>query len=985
MKFKRIHTNIATHVVTSSINILPSAQLLTLYLIFLFDSVHGAKFFNVWNPRGALREKCCFVTTNSQMLTSIINVKSEKDERRVNNGFLYSVNHRHWGQRRYDHSLYGIKGFRSWFEATFPSSMVTVDAPDVDWGHPTKRITPTSQNPTEDNKHVSTSLPQVYDHVLVDANQYLHSTLRRAYNRMAKKRQRNNTLEWDKGLDDETIELSLAFLLRELDHLVTTVAIPRKSVVIALDGSPGAAKLDMQRRRRFGIYRKAEMQQKLITILKERGWTDKDFGISSSTNVKGIENIILAKHDREQITLSISPGTAYMDRVTNAVIYWAWKCMSKRHWPIEGFESKSSHQVKIYISPSNVPGEGEVKLLDWLMRGHHSTKTKNHQALVKMGESVAIIGGDSDLVLMGMVIPPSVTHNISILLPREMNKTSFYIVSMWESTKALAKYLTGEDAPDKPRRKKKQKKQDEGMGKKITLGGIKHAKLDLVLLIIMTGNDYLPKVRGVGGGFEAFFATYVNLVKSQLEKNGRDADSTPFMIAVDDDDRLSINVPFAISFFRNMLKFQPPRLLRLMEEGNDNSQFELGLLHNLVEASILPSPMEFQTIRPGDNSYFKAELWQLSSKLNKKTPRFIKDVYGHDVEIVRLTLGKYPIDEAMKGNTTVLGQSDGHGVISRMIPAPGNNDNVGRSYLFEVPHRQGGALKGTKHRLACLALNEIFGSENMDVFGYDNSDIDGDDDVVELDYSKTERVQSDVKSYLGGLLWTLETYQKGHCADYGYNYGQRAAPAVFQILDFLESVERDGIVHLHRTDLIEDTALPPLTDGLSCLAALPSQAWHLVPEPYNQLLHPSNSLTFDEMYRSCVDPTTNVFDMGKFQRICASSLRKSKRRQKLSKANSHLVEPDQKDNKKSGASSERHIYTGSKYWTVISKTKDTLQHPFTPPKAYTSRAPALRGNRRIKASKLPVAPGQHFRKSTASSRTQTDGAATVEVNGQHEL
>lgn len=46
---------------------------------------------------------------------------------------------------------------------------------------------------------------------------------------------------------------------------------------------------------------------------------------------------------------------------------------------------------------------------------------------------------------------------------------------------------------------------------------------------------------------------------------------------------------------------------------------------------------------------------------------------------------------------------------------------------------------------------------------------------------KTEMVKADVKSYLAGLLWTLETYQKGHCADYGYNYGQRAGPAVFEV------------------------------------------------------------------------------------------------------------------------------------------------------------------------------------------------------------
>jgi hypothetical protein len=142
--------------------------------------------------------------------------------------------------------------------------------------------------------------------------------------------------------------------------------------------------------------------------------------------------------------------------------------------------------------------------------------------------------------------------------------------------------------------------------------------------------------------------------------------------------------------------------------------------------------------------------------------------------------------------------------------------------------------------------------------------------------------------------------------------------------------------------LIEDTALPPLTDGLSCLVALPSQAWHLVPEPYNQLLHPSKSLTFEEMYRSCVNPMTNVFDMGKFQRICASSLKKSKQQQKLSKADSHHGESGQRDDENIGTRGERHIYAGSKYWTVISKSMVPLRHPFAPPKAYTCEYFSLR-------------------------------------------
>ena len=324
------------------------------------------------------RECCTFISTHN--FKDVQNYRSDPSHKRRGS------------------SLYGIKGFRSWFESTFPSSMVSADAPVLkrEYMKIGEKKIPVPPRIEEDNPN---SLPQIYDHVLIDANQYLHSTLRRAYNRNAKKRIKNETIDWDHGLDEETLELSLLFLFRELDHLVTSIAIPRKSVVIALDGSPGAAKLDIQRQRRFSIYRKAETQRKQVSVLKDRGWTDSDFGISTTANIKGVENIIFAKHDREQISLNISPGTTYMDRVTHTILYWAWMSMARRHWPIANPDGKPSHPVKIYISPSNVPGEGEVKLVDWLMRGHNVTNTQDHKSLVKMGESVAIVGGDSDLVL----------------------------------------------------------------------------------------------------------------------------------------------------------------------------------------------------------------------------------------------------------------------------------------------------------------------------------------------------------------------------------------------------------------------------------------------------------------------------------------------------------------------------------------------------------------------------------------------------------
>jgi hypothetical protein len=185
----------------------------------------------------------------------------------------------------------------------------------------------------------------------------------------------------------------------------------------------------------------------------------------------------------------------------------------------------------------------------------------------------------------------------------------------------------------------------------------------------------------------------LTLAKARWETE--DIYTTPFIMNIDEDDRISINVPTALNFFTKMLKYQPPELLLRTEEKKHNYQFHLGILNNLCEGKILPDPLEFKTITPGDTSYFESELWQLNSKVNGTVPMFIQEVYGENVEIVRMTLGRYPIDDfgnAVSKNTTILGKADGHGVISRM------NTEVGKTFLFEVPHRLGGSLKSAKHR-----------------------------------------------------------------------------------------------------------------------------------------------------------------------------------------------------------------------------------------------------------------------------------------------
>eukprot|EP00579_Thalassiosira_antarctica_P029128 CAMPEP_0202026272 /NCGR_PEP_ID=MMETSP0905-20130828/58516_1 /ASSEMBLY_ACC=CAM_ASM_000554 /TAXON_ID=420261 /ORGANISM="Thalassiosira antarctica, Strain CCMP982" /LENGTH=109 /DNA_ID=CAMNT_0048589439 /DNA_START=70 /DNA_END=396 /DNA_ORIENTATION=+ len=108
----------------------------------------------------------------------------------------------------------------------------------------------------------------------------------------------------------------------------------------------------------------------------------------------------------------------------------------------------------------------------------------------------------------------------------------------------------------------------------------------------MNGNDYLPKLRGCRAGFDPFFKVYLNLLAKMWpnEKNGSDNGLRPFLINIDDNNELYLNVPFALAFFRALPCDSQisTYVADKSEDYSSSSRAELGTLNNLVEAKILP-------------------------------------------------------------------------------------------------------------------------------------------------------------------------------------------------------------------------------------------------------------------------------------------------------------------------------------------------------------------------------------------------------------
>ncbi len=231
-------------------------------------------------------------------------------------------------------------------------------------------------------------------------------------------------------------------LFRSLNQIVKSTP-PLKSLHLMVDGPAPIAKLVTQRERRK---RKAKP------------------GVDAN----------------EVDSALVTPGTPLMDHLMGALKYWACSVLAKdataQHQvgKVGADGAATSHsKLRIFLSTSNVPGEGEVKIIRDL---------RFQEAHVPGGadDSVLIVGGDADLVAMALCGPCT---RISIRKDFGGNKmTCIVLGSVKERLEAM---FPGHSA---------------------------EAARDFALIAFTRGNDYLPKLRGTNA--TRTWASYVNLKKA---------------------------------------------------------------------------------------------------------------------------------------------------------------------------------------------------------------------------------------------------------------------------------------------------------------------------------------------------------------------------------------------------------------------------------------------------------------------------------------
>ncbi|GAX15210.1 5'-3' exoribonuclease 1 [Fistulifera solaris] len=693
-------------------------------------------------------------------------------------------------QRALLHPLHGIRGFRTWLESTYPDA-----------------IYPIRRNQDQEN----------FDHVLIDLNQFLHIIVR----------------------NSRSDEHALLLLMKELDLLIQ-MATPTKSLVLAIDGPPSAAKLATQRQRRLEKIIKVE---RTLKRLKQR-----------PLRVARRKRSILG----DTRVLALTPSTKFMKSVEQALLYWTWQRLSNRN-------SCLPEGVHVYISPSSAPGEGEVKLLEWLYR--HASQP--HQ----INESVALLGGDADLVVEGLMLN---RPNVFCLLPHV--KKQFSCVSVWQLTRDLARKTGVQYADELPQR-----------------------RLDWVLLILLNGNDYVNKLRG-SSGFNRLMKAYSKVLRHY--PNGG-------LVVIES---LDFQLDFCIEFFQELSRNLQP----FSETSADECDTCLSKLYQFAATGYLPQPVNFEikldvidenngvnTNKEDDDEAFDYEANSLFLGLDEED----------DVSETGFDIG---YDESDENDTT------GKNELVLQLGDPASDDY----YEFSAWVPQGHKLKGAKQRLASVALRELLVTDEIE-FVLDDMKVRG------------KMIECDVPLYLYGLLWTLQTYQDGACADYGFQYGdRRLAPSAKDLVEYFEQAKAAG--RSIGISSLRNGYTPPVAAGIACLAALPLQAKEYIAEPYKYL----DDEFVESTFQSCVNETSLTFNMKLFAHLCNDEVKK----RALSDDRFHISEP--KAHSTNSLGRERQITMGDDSWTVLTKRDESLVHPFQPPEPFLDRLSELWHNNYIQAQRV---------------------------------
>nr|PVC54656.1 exoribonuclease [Theileria orientalis] len=188
----------------------------------------------------------------------------------------------------------------------------------------------------------------------------------------------------------ESEEIMFKCIVEYIDRIFYLVR-PRKLIYLAIDGVAPRAKINQQRSRRFKSAALADLEDETYEkMLKEYLEKKNDMEIPVRKN----------KWDSNVIT----PGTEFMYKLSNKIVEYIKERVEKYDaW----------RRIVVIFSDSNVPGEGEHKIMEFIRSQRHCPDYDPNTKHV-------LHGMDADLIMLGLT-----THEPNFYILREI--VTFYV------------------------------------------------------------------------------------------------------------------------------------------------------------------------------------------------------------------------------------------------------------------------------------------------------------------------------------------------------------------------------------------------------------------------------------------------------------------------------------------------------------------------------------------------------------------------------
>uniref|UniRef100_A0A3B0MQD9 5'-3' exoribonuclease 2, putative n=1 Tax=Theileria annulata TaxID=5874 RepID=A0A3B0MQD9_THEAN len=370
----------------------------------------------------------------------------------------------------------GIPSFFRWLAERYPLICESQDVSTADKGDAFMLLkNPENFRDKFENLNLNLTPPDGFDNLYLDVNGIVHNCSHSVVDLC-----QNITCE-----DDIFVSIFQCII-----NIVNIVR-PKKLLYLAVDGVAPRAKIIQQRERRFRAAMESTQQQIILDSLKDME-NDEE---SADLNEKEEE----FKFDPIQIT----PGTPFMERLTSRLQFFALKMIN---------ENQQWKNLKIVVSGSDVPGEGEHKIMEYI-RNDKAIRHAEYEKMIRNGNkekkgvpyvSHCVYGLDADLIVLSLA-----THEPYICLLREqvvfghmknsskmrmmVNMNNYILLHIG----ILREYLVADLVED--------------LRLRSDLNVMDRVVDDFVFLTMFVGNDFLPHIHMANipeGGFNHMLQIY---------------------------------------------------------------------------------------------------------------------------------------------------------------------------------------------------------------------------------------------------------------------------------------------------------------------------------------------------------------------------------------------------------------------------------------------------------------------------------------------